>query len=69
MSEKELIPFLANLRTSTWEAVRISGLAKVDEGSQAWEEGTKSVQAGLEAVSDDHLDDISHLAHFLDDSA
>lgn len=51
MSEKNLIPFLANLRTSTWEAVRISGLANVKEGSSEWEEGTKSVQAGLEAVS------------------
>jgi hypothetical protein len=51
LSEKDLIPFLANIRTSTWEAVRISGLANIKEGSSEWDEGTKSVQAGLQAVS------------------
>lgn len=53
LSEKELIPYLAELRTSTWEAVRISGLAHVKEDSEEYKQGTKSVQAGLSAVSTD----------------
>lgn len=51
MSEKHLIPFLDNLKHSTWEAVRISGLADFAEDSNEYEQTTKTVQAGLESVS------------------
>jgi hypothetical protein len=50
MSEKHLIPFLDNLKHSTWEAVRISGLADFDEDSNEYQQTTKTVQAGLESV-------------------
>lgn len=51
LSEKRLTPFFANLKHSAWEAVRISGLAQVDENSRERHQGTKTVQAGIESVS------------------
>jgi hypothetical protein len=51
MSEKHLIPFLDNLKKSTWEAVRITGLTDISEDSNEYRQTTKTVQAGLESVS------------------
>ena len=51
LSEKHLVPFLSNLKHSTWEAVRISGLGDIVRDSNEYRETTKTVQAGLESVS------------------
>jgi hypothetical protein len=48
----ESIPWVDKLRHSTkWDAITISGLRQVPHGSEEWEMGRESVQAGLEAVS------------------
>jgi hypothetical protein len=45
------IPWVDKLHNSArWDATTISGLGRVQKGSEEWELGRKGVQAGLESV-------------------